>query len=40
MARVGDDMEAVYREIEEELRSQYLVGYYSRDMGGKEWRRV
>ncbi|TNF79386.1 MAG: VWA domain-containing protein [Acidobacteria bacterium] len=40
MARVGDDMEDVYREIEEELRSQYLVGYYSRDMGGKEWRRV
>ena len=40
MARVGQDMEAVYREIEEELRSQYLVGYYSRDMGGKEWRRV
>lgn len=40
MARVGEDMEAVYRIIEEELRSQYLVGYYSRDTGGKEWRRV
>ncbi|MGB6994921.1 MAG: VWA domain-containing protein, partial [Thermoanaerobaculia bacterium] len=40
LARVGDDMEVVYQVIEEELRSQYLVGYYSRDMGGKEWRRV
>jgi Ca-activated chloride channel family protein len=40
LARVGDDMDAVYQTIEEELRSQYLVGYYSRDMGGKEWRKV
>ncbi len=40
MARVGEDLEAVYRQIEEELRSQYLVGYYSADQGGREWRPV
>ena len=40
MARVGEDLQAVYREIDEELRSQYVVGYYSEDTGGREWRDV
>jgi len=39
-ARVGDDLHEVYRQIDEELRSQYVVGYYSRDAGGREWRPV
>ena len=40
MARVGEDLDSVYRQIEEELRNQYLLGYYSADAGGKEWRPV
>ena len=40
MSRVGEDLEGVYRQIEEELRSQYLLGYYSADFGGREWREV
>lgn len=40
LARVGEDLEDVYAEIAEELRSQYVVGYYSVDTGGKEWRNV
>jgi len=40
MARVGEDLEKVYQEIDEELRSQYVVGYYSEDTGGREWRNV
>ena len=40
MARVGEDMQGVYQEIEEELRSQYVLGYYSEDYGGREWREV
>jgi Ca-activated chloride channel family protein len=40
MARVGEDLEKVYQEIDEELRSQYVVGYYSEDAGGTEWRNV
>jgi len=40
MARVGEDLEQVYEEIDEELRSQYVVGYYSEDTGGREWRNV
>ena len=39
-ARVGEDLQDVYAEIGEELRSQYVVGYYSTDTGGKEWRDV
>lgn len=39
-ARVGEDLQDVYAEIGEELRSQYVVGYYSADTGGKEWRNV
>ena len=34
------DLQSVYSEIDKELRSQYVVGYYSRDFGGTEWRRV
>jgi Ca-activated chloride channel family protein len=40
MARVGEDLQNVYKEIDEELRSQYVVGYYSQDTGGREWRNV
>jgi Ca-activated chloride channel family protein len=38
--RVGDDLDAVYREISEELRSQYFIGYYSDQGDGREWRRL
>ncbi len=40
LARVGEDLEAVYGRIEEELRSQYLLGFYSRGSGTPEWRQV
>ncbi len=40
MARVGEDLQNVYKEIDEELRSQYVLGYYSEDLGGREWRDV
>ncbi len=40
VTRVGDDLGAIYRQIDEELRSQYLVGYYVRDRGESEWRKV
>ena len=39
-ARVGEDLGDVYAEIDEELRSQYLVGYYSQYTGGEEWRQI
>jgi Ca-activated chloride channel family protein len=39
-ARVGQDLRDVYAEIDEELRSQYLVGYYSQYTGGEEWRQI
>ncbi len=39
-ARVGEDLREVYEQIDEELRSQYVVGYYSRESGGREWRPV
>jgi Ca-activated chloride channel family protein len=39
-ARVGEDLQNVYAEIDEELRSQYLVGYYSEYTGGEEWRQI
>jgi Ca-activated chloride channel family protein len=40
-AKEYDTLDAVYDEIEEELRSQYLLGYYPRE-GGRDgaWRRV
>jgi Ca-activated chloride channel family protein len=35
------NLEAVYRQINEDLRSQYLLTYYSTNPGGKEkWRKV
>jgi Ca-activated chloride channel family protein len=39
-ARVGQNLAEVYAEIDEELRSQYLVGYYSEYSGGEEWRQI
>ncbi|MGB5550128.1 MAG: VWA domain-containing protein [Thermoanaerobaculia bacterium] len=39
-ARVGQDLQDVYAEIDEELRNQYLVGYYSEYTGGEEWRQI
>ncbi len=39
-ARVGQDLQDVYTEIDEELRNQYLVGYYSQYTGGEEWRQI
>ena len=38
--RVGDDLDAVYREIAEELESQYFIGYYSEEGDGREWRKL
>ncbi len=40
LTKVTDDLEQIYAEIEKELRSQYLVSYYARDLGGDRWRRV
>ena len=34
-------MNVVYRQINEELRSQYMLTYYSTNAGGKDkWRKV
>ena len=40
LTKVTDDLEDVYGDIEEELRSQYLISYYAQDFGGNRWRRV
>ena len=40
IVRRGEDLADVYREIGEELRSQYLLAYYSRDLSEETWRRV
>ncbi len=40
VTRVGGDLTAIYDQIDEELRSQYLLGYYVRDAGGERWRDV
>jgi len=40
LTRVGDDMNAVYEQIEEEIRSQYLIGYYSEFGEADRWRKV
>ena len=37
---MGDDLDAVYREIAEELESQYFIGYYSEQGDGREWRKL
>ena len=35
------NLESVYKQINEELRSQYLLTYYSTNPGGKDkWRKV
>jgi Ca-activated chloride channel family protein len=38
LTRVGEDLDAIYAEIDEELRSQYVLGYYARDRGESRWR--
>lgn len=38
--RVGDDLEDVYAEIAEELRSQYVLGYYGEQDEESGWREI
>ncbi|MCP4203510.1 MAG: VWA domain-containing protein [bacterium] len=40
VTRVGGDLSAIYGKIDEELRSQYLLGYYARDAGGERFREL
>jgi hypothetical protein len=40
LTRVGEDLDEVYREIAEELRAQYFIGYYSEQGDGRAWRRL
>ena len=40
LTRVGDDLDDVYRQIAEELESQYFIGYYSEQGDGQEWRKL
>jgi len=40
LTRVDDDMGDVYQRIEEEIRSQYLIGYYSERSAADRWRKV
>jgi len=40
IVRRDTDLAEVYREIGEELQSQYLLAYYSRDLPEETWRRV
>jgi Ca-activated chloride channel family protein len=41
LVRTGDDLTEIYREIEAELRSQYLLTFYSqRPPAAQEWRDV
>lgn len=40
LVRQGEDLSAVYREIGEELRSQYLLAYYAEDPASERFRRV
>ncbi len=40
LTRVGQDLGEIYREIAEELRSQYLIAYYPETRGDDVWRRV
>lgn len=39
-ARIGEDLEAVYNEISDELRSQYVLGYYAEESDQPQWRRI
>jgi Ca-activated chloride channel family protein len=40
LTKVTEDLEEIYSDIEEELRSQYVVSYYAKDFGGNKWRKV
>ncbi len=44
LVRRGDDLADIYRQIEEELSAQYLLGYYPDDGGlvdgWRDWRRI
>ena len=40
LTRVGDDLQSIYREIEEELRSQYVLGYYADGRREDRWHTV
>lgn len=40
LSRLGEDLEAVYREIDGELRSQYLLGFYTESQAGLQWKRL
>ena len=40
VTRVSGDLGAIYDQIDEELRSQYVLGYYVRDAGGERFREL
>ena len=40
VTRVSDDLSAIYRQIDEELRSQYVLGYYAQSGEGDKWREI
>jgi Ca-activated chloride channel family protein len=40
LTRVGADLEEVYAEIAEELRSQYVLGYYGEQEEAAGWRKI
>lgn len=40
LTRVGQDLKEVYAQIADELRSQYVLGYYAERTTGGEWRQV
>lgn len=40
LTRLDEDLSGVYDEIDEELRSQYLLGYYPAGGSGDRWREV
>ncbi len=40
VTRVGEDLEAIYSEIDREIRSQYLIGYYAQETDEESWRQV
>jgi Ca-activated chloride channel family protein len=39
-SRVGEDLEEIYDQIDEELRSQYILGYYASDEEDGRWKSV
>ncbi|MDH3254583.1 MAG: VWA domain-containing protein, partial [Acidobacteriota bacterium] len=39
-SRVGEDLESIYSQIDDELRSQYVLGFYARGEGENRWRSV